>query len=204
MIGVVGHDHQRASGERRLALPDARQQLAIGGRPRHVVRPDEAQTEPALPASLRRNVRQARILLADELQRRPWLVIRLRRRPQRGHPLGDGAMRSRQLVLRRMRPRDPLQALVRVGDTRQLVQDALVDAQRRGHQHLARPHLDHLPVTQRTGRRDRAPMGAGQRRKCETEGRPRIAAAGFMAQRGKRRVELDAGTHEQQIALEDG
>src|SRR5258705_12740721 len=99
-----------------------------------------------------------------------------------------------------------MQARLEVQHTREEVQDALVDPEQRAGQPRARLEVDQSPSTERGGGCERAPVRARERRERETERRALNQAAALRAchERCERRIELDARTQQQHVALEGG
>ncbi len=89
-------------------------------------------------------------------------------------------------------------------EAREIMQDALVNAQRRGRQPLTCIELEQPIAAQRARRRKRAPMRLGERSERETETRrgARSAARKIGAALGDFRFHLDPGAKQQQVALE--
>src|ERR1700722_9817987 len=87
-----------------------------------------------------------------------------------------------------------------------MVQHALVDMQGTSRDSPAGPHFDETEMTQRAGRRNRAPMRVGQDREGEGEGGGILVrvARGGGATRGEAGVQLDACAQQQDVAFEGG
>ncbi len=118
--------------------------------------------------------------------------------------LRQALMRRGDPVRRRAFLQQRLQSLIDRVDAGEVVQDALVDPQRRRGEPLAGVELDQAEAAQRAVRRERAPVRRGQRRGREAERHMAALAAarGLGAQRREPGVHLDAGAEQEDVALE--
>ena len=123
-----------------------------------------------------------------------------------GDRLGGAQVGSGERGGRRHARDDPAEPLVEVLEPGEVVQDALLDPQWPRRERLARLEVDELPVAERAGGRERAPVRIRERGEREPEGRPldELVPCGACAQPGEARVELDPGTEQQHVALERG
>src|SRR6266436_8914034 len=97
------------------------------------------------------------------------------------------------------------QPLVKIRDTRQIVEHALVDAQLSLQERLAAVRgFNETPTAQRRSRRESVPIGAGQGRQRQAERRVVPASVPMRggAERVKISVEFDSRAEQQQIPLE--
>ena len=112
-----------------------------------------------------------------------------------GDPLGDCTLLEQRL-----------QAVIQQVDSGEVMQNALVDTQRRGREAVARFHFQEAEAAQWTVGRQRAPVRFGEGRQRQSEGGVgslRMALR-FPAARGQMGIHFHAGAQKEQIALEAG
>src|SRR5215468_556683 len=115
-------------------------------------------------------------------------------------------MRRRQWIGKRHGFDESLKFFVEGIHAREVAQDAIRDAEGTAGQSISACDLQQIPVTKRTGRRDCTPVSVRKRGQCKTE---RGIAAPWIAVRrstngGEAGIQLRAGTHQQESALEVG
>ena len=121
---------------------------------------------------------------------------RARRRSVVGSLQWQGAGRAQQVG----------EAAVEFVDAAEEMQYPLVDAQAAGGEAGAVIDFDQAPAAQRALRREGAPVRVveGAERQAETDGRAVVLALGLGAEAGQFAVHFEAGTKQQQVALEGG
>ncbi len=162
----------------------------------------DIQTETDMGAGRGGDGAFARSVGAAQLDDRQCFAAR--GRPSMGRLLCQFAVRRRQLAAGGRRFQQAGQAIVEMRHSRQVVQHPLVDAHARGRQRVAASELDQAPTAQRTGGRQRAPMGLVKGRQRQAEGWKRQARIllGSGHRLGKAGIEFDAGTEQQRRAFE--
>ena len=202
-VELVAIEQQHRAAQRGLALPEPHQRLQLARVGRQILRADDAQIPSQLATGRRSHAALVGRLDAAQLHRGQRRIAR-RLRPQRGDALGQSVLRWGQGRCLMHAVDDAEQPVIQVVHAQQIMQHALVDAQRAEHQRGARADLDQPPAPQRSLRRQRAPVRIGQRGQGQAEGRVRTLriAVRRSKERAEAGIQLQAGAQEQHVALE--
>ncbi len=199
---ILAVEQQRAPPQRGLALPQPHEDVEFvrcrgNGMGRHHVQGE--------PYTRRR-------LGGDPTLRWPLVPHQLHHgkpprcpRPDCGDRFGNLEMGGHELFgVQRHRLHETLQVLVEVAEAGQVMQDALIDAERAGCQALTRAHLDQPPVSQGRAGGERAPVGFGQHGQGQAEcGSGTLwIPLGSGTERPKGGLELYTGAQQENVALE--
>ena len=169
-FATVAIDEEHHAAEGGLALPEPDQGVQLRRRGGNGGRCEGGHVEPQ-PSRHRRGDRAGAARIAAELDRRQGPLLLRGAGPERDHLVGDPHQGRHRLGLRSQGLDPPGQPVVQVLHADQIVEDPLVDPQPPGGERAARLQLHHAPSPQRGGRRESAPVGAGEGGQGEPEGR---------------------------------
>ena len=164
-------DQERSATQGCLAFPKPDERLALQRRGRNVSGPQDAQRHAQEQNSRGRRWPVSRC----RLRRKARSMARCWRAPKVAHAPRDGGMRGRQVAAKMERLQNTLKTLIEIGEAGEIMQNSLVDMQRRVADGLARPDLDQTPVTERTRRQKRAPVRLREGGKRKAKRRIRFA-----------------------------
>ena len=169
-VEFVAIEQQHRAAQHGLALPEPHQRLKLARVGRQILRADDAQITPQLATGRHSHTALVGRLGAAQLHRGERRIAR-RLRPQRGDALGQSVLRWGQRHSLMHAADNAKQPIIQVVHAQQIMQHALVDAQRAEYQRGTRADLDQSPASQRRLGCQRAPVRIGQRGEGQAERR---------------------------------
>jgi len=206
-IGTVAFHEQDGSAERGLALPQAEQGVQFGGGSGDQVGGDRQRPKSDRCCCGGGNGAAVAGAAAAQLDDR-HSTASAERRPDGGDAPGQFRVRRGQVRGRDGRDRfdQTGQPVVELRHTGKVVENPFVDAQRGDSERRPGSDFDEPPPPQGRIRRERAPMGVGQRGQGEAEGGkvPAGLALGCGAQRGEGRIQFYSRAKQEHASLKRG